>query len=432
MKKTLAPLLFCFCSAWAASGDRQATPQNHRGRHLVVCLDGVNYEDFRLLQSRGKFAAFRPASRLIAPFPSLTNPAMTLILRPDGAPTANGYEDRYYSLSRSRMEGGVLTRFTPEFVEGSFRRNFDFHPPGFLSAFEYAVPPLSCDLFTRLDLKRSLAKFGKSQESPYLAYIGPTDCAAHAGGVRSSFRLLELVDREIDRLLREDPELRITLFSDHGNAYARYRRVDLGKTLRAGGYRVASNLGKPKNVVIPSYGLIGAAALYVDPSEAEAVARLAARADGVHFSACKIDGVVKIFTRDGEASIERRGDELFYLPRTADPLGLEAPAAGSRAEWFEWTREHDYPDAVNRVWERSQDAVLNRAEVLVGLLPGRYAGSRVLDLFVALKATHGSLDANQSLGFLATNGAEIPEFVASQDAWGWILGEAGGIDHLTP
>lgn len=386
-------------------------------RRLILCLDGVAYQDFHAMQSKGAFPYLKPASRIISPFPSLTNPALARILKPEGAPPAQGYEDRYYSNADAAIKGGLLDRFKPEFVDGSFRREFDFHPPGALSVLEYGLPPLSCELFTRLDIWRGIRKFERSKKSQILAYIGPTDCAAHTGGRDSVFRLLRHIDKKLRKLLLREPGLEIVLFSDHGNAYRKYRRVDLDRPLKASGYRVGSRIESGLDVVIPKYGLIGAAAVHCQPGQADAIAGILSKIEGVHFAAFRRGDVVTIVSEGGAARIERREDQLLYVPESADPLDLQDPVSLTPRQWFETTLDHRYPDAVNRVWERAEDVVVNRASIMVDLQPGYYAGSRLLDFFVALKATHGNLDAGQSLGFAASSVERLPPFLGSAEAW---------------
>lgn len=113
-----------------------------RARTLVLCLDGINFEDFEFMQRRGHFGYLGRPARLIAPFPSLTNPSMVQILESAGSPPSPGYEDRFFDWSVNRVRGGILKRLGPGFVKGTFRELFDFHPPGVQSGFEYLAPPM--------------------------------------------------------------------------------------------------------------------------------------------------------------------------------------------------------------------------------------------------------------------------------------------------
>ncbi len=403
----LLPLLFGL-----PDRDRTSRP----ARTLIVCLDGINFSDFEDLQARGHFPYLQRPSRLIAPFPSLTNPAMVEILQGSGAPSSPGYEDSYFDLASNKMRGGVLKRIGPGFVKGSFRELFDHHPPGFASSLEYLLPPHSCEGIFQADLEAGLKAFRKSKSRVYRIYIGPTDCAAHTGGLNSARGLLEEMDQELQRTRQREPDTHIVLFSDHGNAYGAYRRVDLGKFLKRHGYRVRGRITGPDSAVVPRFGLIGAALVFVHDDRRFEVAQGLSFLEGVHFAATRDEGVVRIYREGHEAQISRASGMLRYQPGEADPLLLDRPRALTPEGWFSHTRDHRYPDPVNRLWEMSEDAVTNRAQVLVGLERGYYAGSPALDFFVELRATHGSLDAEQSLGFMASSAVDLPAYLQTRQA----------------
>ncbi|MFQ5738197.1 MAG: hypothetical protein ACE5JX_04250 [Acidobacteriota bacterium] len=397
--------------SWGGNGRAEC------GRHLVICLDGVSYADFHALQSEGHFPYLKPASRLIAPFPSLTNPAMVEILGPAGAPPAQGYQDHYYSRRDNALKGGIRQRLSSDFVGGSFRRIFDYHPTALRSSFEYLAPPYSCRASARENLRDGLKAFRQGRERFFTLYIGPTDCAAHTGGRHDLKRLLIFIDRELAKLAAENLSNRISLFSDHGNAYGHYRRLELDGVLEKGGYRVEKKIESEKSVVLPLFGLVGSAAIHAHAEQALAIARLVARTEGVHLACVKQGDTIFLYSGEGEARIQKQGRLLSYTPGPSDPLDLRGYALGSVEEWFERTRDHRYPDAVNRLWTQSEAAVVNHATVLVSFKPGFYSGSRLLDFFVSLKATHGSLDRDQSLGFIVTSDRTLPRWIRSQEAW---------------
>lgn len=395
-----------------------------QGRHLILCVDGVSFSEFQKSRKEGRFAYLQAPARLISPFPSLTNPAMVTLLRPAGAPQAPGYEDNYYSWSENRMKGGIRERFGKTFIKGTFRELFAFHPSSFESSIEYVVPPFSCTRMARVDFRNGLEAFKKSKEATYTVYLGPTDCTVHTGGSDSLQSALKTIDGELEDLLKKHPQTRITLFSDHGNEIGEYRRLDVERILKNGGFELDNRLDHASSVVAPLYGLIGAVVVHTQPGRERAVAQLFSKSEGVHFARFKRGNTVYLISRGEEARIEQSDGKLRYSPGRADPLRLGQPPARTQLEWFESTKEHRYPDGVNRVWLGSGNTVKNEASVLVDLASGFYAGSKFLDVFVKLRATHGNLGREQSIGFAATSSRPLPSYLSARDAWHQFTGKA--------
>ncbi len=64
-----------------------------RPRRLLLCLDGVPYELMKAAKERGLFDKFRAPVRLLSPFPTMTNIALSAML---GASVPLGYETIYF------------------------------------------------------------------------------------------------------------------------------------------------------------------------------------------------------------------------------------------------------------------------------------------------------------------------------------------------
>ena len=80
-------------------------------RHVIICVDGVGISTISKMRARGHFKSFHVPSRMISPFPSLTNAALSQILEPAGAKMSAGYEDNFFDTEANRMRGGILDRF---------------------------------------------------------------------------------------------------------------------------------------------------------------------------------------------------------------------------------------------------------------------------------------------------------------------------------
>ncbi len=434
MRWTSALLLSMTMIGPGLSGGRESSARADRpaSRHLILSLDGVGYALVEEMVRQGHFVFFHPPARLIAPFPTLTNPAFIEILRPLGAPPSAGYEDYYYDPIANAMRGGFWHRFRRRtFIVGTFRELFDYHPSGLTMTLEYAVPPLSAWLDAQLSLRKALGKFQHSSDEVFIAYVSATDPLAHLGGERMLRAFLAALDRKLERLFIEaEGQIHITLFSDHGNLFARYRRAELQDALRADGFRLGSRLEGERSVVQPRYGLVGCAAFYVAGAQEPRVAEVLATAPGVDVVAYVRNGMVYVVGPRGRARIERRGDRYRYLTFTGDPLALlpilERLRAEGRmddagfvadADLFAATHAHSYPDAVRRLWESFAGYVRHPANVLVSLEDGYYDGSEILDLFAILRATHGNLRRTQTEGFVLTTLKELPEAIRAADLW---------------
>jgi hypothetical protein len=408
--------------------------QGARGaaRHIIICVDGVGFSTIQKMRAEGRFKSFGEPSRMISTFPTLTNLSMTDILEPAGAGETPGYEDNYFDAGANRLRGGVFDRLRGDrFVKGTFRELFDYHPSAIKSGLGYAAPPVSTYFEALSDLVRLRQKAKKARGPVFLAYTGATDSLAHLGGEGMLRSFLSKLDESIEDIAREsEGPVTVTVFSDHGNHFRKYRRADLKGPLRRAGFKFGKGLKDDRSVVFPQFGLIGCALLFTREGNERRLAESAAKVEGVEFASFETGGVVHVLGREGEATIERRGESFRYHTTGGDPLRLEqvvrdlnargrADADGfvADAEWFEATRETELPDAVRRVFTGTRGEVGNPANVIVSFKDGYYSGSSTLDLFAFLRATHGNLGREQSFGFVMSTGAGLPPYIRASDVW---------------
>ncbi len=401
-------------------------------KHLIICVDGVGFSTIEKMRAEGRFKVFRSPSRMIAPFPTLTNVAMSKILAPVGASAAAGYEDNFYDAESNRMRGGLLDRFNNKrFIKGTFRELFDYHPSAIKSGLGYALPPVSTYLEALSDLIRLKQKIKSSREPVFFAYLGSTDSLSHLGGERMARSFLSMLDESVKDIVRDsEGQVQVTLFSDHGNHYRNYKRLSLKSTLRGAGFRIESRIKNERSVVLPQFGLIGCALLFTKEENQVRLAQLTSQVRGVDFAVYEKNGVVHVTGRDGAALIERRDDKYRYRLESGDPLGLknmlaelkaqgkmDADEFASDADWFELTKDGARPDVVRRVYDGMLDSVRNRANVILSLEDGYYTGSYALDIFAFLQATHGNAMREQSFGFVMTTGSNLLTHLRASDMW---------------
>lgn len=416
---------------WLSPAHALSQEQPRPKRHIIVCVDGVGISTINKLREQGHFKMFRTPSRMVSTFPSLTNQAISTILQPAGARTAIGYEDNYFDVDSNKMRGGVFDRLRGDkFVQGTFRELFDYHPSAIKSGLGYAAPPISTYLEALSDLIRLRQKARNDSEPVFFGYTGATDSLAHLGGEKLLNNFLRRLDSSLEDVVNDSKvPTAVTVFSDHGNHFRKYRRVKLKSPLRKAGFRLDSKIKDQRSVVIPQFGLIGNAILFTQEANEQKLAKVTAAIEGVDFAAFEKDGVVYVNDREGEAIIERLGSSYRYRALKGDPLDLlpvveqltrktgATDSFFSDSAWFEATIETSRPDAVHRIFKGVTSGVSNQANVILNFEDGYYSGSSLLDLFAILQATHGNLGPEQSLGFVMTTDRDLPPFVRSEDLW---------------
>jgi len=399
-------------------------------RHIIICVDGVGVSTINKMRADGHFKMFHSPSHMISTFPSLTNAALSKILEPAGAGMTGGYEDNFYDAESNRMRGGILDRFRSDhFIRGTFRELFDYHPSAIKSGLGYATPPFSTYLESLSDLIRLRQKVKSSNQPVFFAYTGATDSLAHVGGEPFLRNFLSRLDDTLSDIVHDSKTpITVTIFSDHGNDFRKYRRVGLKEPLRLSGFELENKIRDDKSVVLPQFGLVGSAVLFTRDKNEERLASVLATLEGVDFVTYERGGMVYVANRLGQATIEKRGNEYRYLPTKGDPLELLSimhHANGRNGgdgfikdeDWFEWTSASARPDVVSRIFEGATQGVLNRANVIVNLEDGYYTGSSFLDVFTILQATHGNIGQGQSYGFAMSTVAELPAYIRAGDLW---------------
>ena len=378
-----------------------------RPRRLLLCLDGVPHKLIEAARDRGLFDAFKRTSRLLSPFPTMTNVALSAMF---GATPPPGYESLYFDRGARELRGGIkkyLGRRTPDKIPSSYMDDLDYQEPLPFEFLIYVAP----ERVWRADMQRFRERFRNApQTRDYFAFLKATDGLLHSQGPARLAVALE----SLDKILKEirgycGDETEIVMFSDHGMNLEENNRVPLALALRSRGFEV----------VIPAFGLCSYVALYCDEQVIPAVARASVEANGVDFAVYKDGSEVVIESERGRARIQRDGGGYRYLHETGDPLALDFFGHGFKTdeEWFEKTAAHRYPDAVVNIYKSIfTKRVKHTADVLISLKDGYYYGWSPFGKFVRLAATHGNALQASSNAFLMSTHREFPEFVRADDA----------------
>jgi hypothetical protein len=404
-----------------------------RPRRLLLCLDGVPHEIIMEAKNRGLFDNFGAPTRLLSPFPTMTNVALSQML---GATLPLGYESLYFNREHKELRGGwkkYVGWRTPDKVPSSYMDELDYQEPLMFEFLVYVAP----DAVWQADMRKFRDKFFATPKGrDFFAFLKGTDGLMHIRGpekLRVALCSLDKILREIQTACGRETE--IVLFSDHGMNLEKNQRVHLQTHLKKRGFQAADKLnGDPRKVCAPAFGLCSYAALYCAESVREEVAAGLTDLTGVDF-AVHTDGpdAVKLHGPRGVARIRKKAaggrqqvDFYAYEQIVGDPLELEAitknlASAGdgwaSDEAWREATQNHVYPDAPANIFASLHaPRVGHTADVLISLQDGYFYGSSVFSRLASLAATHGNALRSSTNAFMMSTHRQLPEYVRAADA----------------
>ena len=416
-------------------------PAQTRPRRLLLCLDGVPYDLMNQAMQRGLFDKFHAPSRLLSPFPTMTNIALSAML---GASVPLGYETIYFDRKARELRGGVgkyVGRRTPDKVPSSYMDQLDYQEPLPFEFLVYVAP----ETVWRADMRRFRERFQAApQDRDYFAFLKGTDGLLHIRGPER----LNVALASLDELLRKiqawcGAETEMVLFSDHGMNLQPNRRVNLQAHLRHCGFHISKSLtaAASREVVLPTFGLIGFAALYCAKGSESQLAEALVPLEGIDFALYRESAsAINVKGARGSARIHRQENESGVLYRyemlAGDPLQLASVLSDLRSQglltaaeyapaaiWSERTAAHIYPDALANLYTSMMTTrVCHPADVLVSLLDGYYYGWSAFEYVVNLVATHGNAMRASSSAFLMSTHREFPAFVIADDAHALLRG----------
>ena len=415
----------------------QDGPGKTRPRRLLLCLDGVPHKIIERAKERGLFDYFGTPTRLLSPFPTMTNVALSAMFR--ATPPA-GYESLYFDRNDRQLHGGVrkyLGRRTPDKIPSSYMDELDYQEP---LAFEFLIY-VAPETVWRTDMQRFHERFRAApQTRDYFAFLKATDGLLHTQGpdrLNVALESLDKILKDIRKFCGNETE--IVMFSDHGMNLEKNRRISLVTHLRRKNFKVSAELKNGGRVVsIPAFGLCSYAAAYCgDEALIPEVAAAVIEIRGVDFVVYRSEGGVMLQSSRGCARLERSADNRYcYAPTIGDPLELKPAMESLRTEgkidaqgfasiddWFEKTSRHRYPNAVVNIHKSiSTPRVQHTADVLISMDDGYYYGWSLFGKFVNLLATHGNALASSSNAFMMSTHRELPAVIVADGARGWLRG----------
>src|ERR671918_1162103 len=209
-------------------------------RRLLLGLDGVPHTLIEQAKERGLFDSFEPPTRLLSPFPTMTNVALSAML---GATPPAGYESLYFDRKAGELRGGIrkyVGRRTPDKVPSSYMDELDYQEPLMFEFLIYVAP----EKVWRTDMQRFREKFRAApQNRDFFAFLKATDGLLHAQGPERLSVALESLDKILTEIRNYcGNETEIVMFSDHGMNLEENRRTPLTSELQRRGFKVGSRL----------------------------------------------------------------------------------------------------------------------------------------------------------------------------------------------
>lgn len=396
----------------AAQVIKRPTDDPAGGPLLVLLLDGVAYERIRSLRERGRFRLFRPPTRVISTFPSLTDLAYDSFL---GTGPTPGYEAAFFDRAANRLTDGAGVYLRGE--NERWVRHVHYRLSFFRDVFMYLfpVPTFRGELHRA---RHALDERLRSGNRVAVVYILSTDALGHMLDREQIEVQLETLDRWLERALYERRgELEIVVLADHSNSAGAQRRFQVLRLLRDSGLRVRARLERPGDVVVPLFGLLDMVRFhtYDDTTRRRLIDVLLSRPE-VELLAWPDGDDVRVAGPDGTARIVARsagaGREYRYASDEGDPLKLESALAELRtrqnadpegfataAAWLTATVELAYPAGPPRIWDGLHHLSAERPDLIASLSSGWYVGSGFFAGFVKLQGTHGGLHRRASESF---------------------------------
>jgi hypothetical protein len=391
--------------------------------HLLIILDSVPVGLVREFQEQGRLLYFPRPTRVVSPFPVMTDPALVEFF---GMAPAPSVEAEYYD--GQRLRDGYEVYAAGDNTPWHSRTDYYLEPVA------HAVAYLSQPQWFGHELRRVREIFferDKSRRRLTVTYVVSTSALGSRQGRGGHELALDRLDRFCQQMVHDTRgRVRISLISDHGHALVPSDRIPLADELVRRGYRVGSRLERPGDVVVPQFGVVTCAALYTH--EPACVAGDVVGIPGVDLAAWaeppeKPDSVM-VIDRFGRARITCSNGRFKYAVEKGDPLQLaglldelskqgKLDADGFVADdvLFQATIGHTYPDAVARLWRAFHGLFVHVPDVLVSVQDGFVVGSKLMTTLVHMQGTHGNLRPASTFGFAASMAGELPPVLRMAD-----------------
>ena len=414
--------------------------QCQQSRHLVIILDGFGYDVVKEFYDQGGLRVCYPPSKVIAPYPTLTDVSLEDVL--NGMPCPS-FEAMYFDRRLNKTAGGAGAYLNGD--NEPYNRILQYRANSILDAVGYLYPSA---VFHK-EVRDAKAAFDKHQTKEMIAYFVSSAGLGTRFGAAGQQEALREVERLVNQVLYETRGLtKITITADHGHSYTPSTAIPIEKHLAARGWRLRDRLKEPNDVAYIRFGLVtyasfsthSPAALAKDLMDCQGV-ELASYTDG--------DGVMVLGhgeppkgalkaeanTPVQQAIVRMKNCRYAYQMIAGDPLGLkdvlatlkpDAEGYYSPQDLMQATVDHYYPAAMERIWRAHYGLAENVPDVIVSLEDRFYSGATTFGGAVDIASTHGSLNRRNSTTFIMSTIGPLPPAMRSREvpaAMGQLMGE---------
>jgi hypothetical protein len=394
--------------------------------HYVILLDGIPYDLIAQMYQQGHFRLFYPPSKVVAPFPSMTDVAYTEMFMPG---KLLGFEAKYYDRANHCLSDGNAVYLAAG--NDPWSKRLQYRVPRLFDAVGYVSPDFVFDH----ELAAIEKMMNRCQSGTAMGYSVGTSNVGTRQGRQGFEKCLLAVDRLCEKIMYERKgRCCFTLISDHGHNLTAAQYFDVAGALKSQGHHVVKKLSEPGDVVVVDFGLVTSSAVYTDtPADlAEVLVNYYGQVDLAVYPQT-IAGFRKIVVRskEGLAYVSRSGEGYRYDVQKGDPLKLlpiikklrkagkvNAKGIIDDRALFDATIDHEYPDPLARVWRAFDGMVKYPPDLEISLKDGYFSGDASFSRTINVESTHGSLNRINSLTFVMTTYEPLPPAMRSEQVLG--------------
>jgi hypothetical protein len=379
---------------------------NARVPHVILLVDSVPFGIMKERFDAGDFPFCQPPQKMIAPFPSLTEVCFGDIV---GAPPLPGMVDTYYD-PHTRQRQGLIWKRTFGY-EQPWERRMDY----LIDYMDLGKAFLEPYPWFDYDLAKAKEAIDNSPNRVTVVYFATAASVICKYGRPGAEHVLDGVRQLCLQLLAErNGAIKISMMSDHGHNLMLTHNVPTQKWVEEAGFKVRERITGNDDAVLELHGLVTVTGIHVNEPERLAMS-LVKHKEQVQHCFYQKDNRTIIRNSDGAAAVEIKDHKLRYVPIDADPLNyapvIKAMQAKGLADadgyaddkaWFDFTIDHEYPDAPRRVWDAFHGKVGNLPDLLMTTNDGWCAGRPDFERYILMLSTHGALNQANSAGMIMT------------------------------
>ncbi len=407
--------------------DFLATGSSEESPHYVILLDGIPYKMVKKLYDEGLFRLFYRPSKLISTFPSMTDLAFSSLF---ATKSPAGFEALYYNRDTKKLSNGDAVYLSQK--NAPWQKLVDYRASMLLDPIGYVDPGF---LFNH-DLSAFEDHINRKRSGTVIVYSVGTAAVGTREGASGLTDCLKRVNQLCEKIVyQRRGKVRITMLADHGHNLTASKFFDTVKVLKQAGLHVTTKLKKPDDVICIEFGLVTCCGMYTNSPAKVAGILLKNKPVRFAFYPVKRNGRKEIVVRDklGEAYIGRKGDRYRYDAEEYDPLKLKdiieklrKSGKVDKGGWiedrafFNATVDHEYPDALSRIWRAFNGLVRYPPDLLITVRDGWFCGKPGFARSINVASTHGSLNQANSVTFIMSTIKPLPRAIRIREAGKYI------------